>query len=161
MVKASAIAVEKTEDIDPPTNTDAESYSDVDIVDVKGSDTAPTTSDKDTDKGGKTTDSDKTPIVINTDTDKNTDADNTKVTIIFGDVDDDEDITSQDAVKVLRYSVSLEELNDKQLVAADVNDDEDVNSNDSLTVLRFSVDITDPGSRLTGKPVEISIKFNS
>ena len=56
----------------------------------------------------------------------------------IGDIDTDGEITSADAVKVLRAAVGLEKLTAGQRFAADIDNDDDITSNDALMILRFS-----------------------
>ena len=151
----------KTSDTDKTKTSDTDKTKTSDTDKTKASDTDKTkTSDTDKPKASdtdktKTSDTDTTP---NTDTGKQ---DGTKITIMFGDIDDDENITANDANKVLRYSVSMEEFTQRQETAADVNADNTVDAGDSVSVLRFSVDLANPGvDRLNGKKVEITIKFD-
>ena len=67
-------------------------------------------------------------------------------TLKVGDVDDDGNISSADALLVLRYSVKLENFTDSQIESVDVNKDGDINSADALFILRKSVKLTDNGT---------------
>jgi len=58
---------------------------------------------------------------------------------IMGDIDGDDDITSIDALLILRASVGLEKLDDIQHMLGDLDGDTRLTSADSLTVLRYSV----------------------
>ena len=63
-----------------------------------------------------------------------------------GDVTEDQDgtIDSGDAIKVLRYSVGLEEaLTDGQKWAGDVTGDDIIDSGDAIKILRYSVGLID------------------
>ena len=66
----------------------------------------------------------------------------------FGNIDGDKDVTSADALKILRASVDLETLTKEQKHFADVNGDNSVDSADSLAVLRFSVGYLDKGVKI-------------
>ncbi len=61
----------------------------------------------------------------------------------LGDVDGDGQVTSSDALTILRASVGLSELDESVKPFADVNGDTQVDSNDAITVLRFSTGIID------------------
>ncbi len=56
-----------------------------------------------------------------------------------GDIDGDGEITANDALMILRASVGLTELNEKQKAAADIDGDGSITSADALIVLRYSV----------------------
>lgn len=58
---------------------------------------------------------------------------------VFGDVDLDDEITTIDALLVLRYSLGEAELEPEQLLNADVNSDGVVDSLDALLILRFAL----------------------
>lgn len=62
----------------------------------------------------------------------------------LGDVDFDESITAADALKILRASVGLEELNGVQKALADIDGDGSITSSDALIALRMSTGIEDP-----------------
>ena len=57
--------------------------------------------------------------------------------IQLGDVNGDNKLTYEDALKILRYSINLEEL--KFVSLADINGDGNVNYSDALTILRRSI----------------------
>ncbi len=61
----------------------------------------------------------------------------------YGDADGDGTITANDALMILRYTVSIGELSENRLVASDVDGDGQVTANDALSVLRFTVGISD------------------
>ncbi len=67
----------------------------------------------------------------------------------FGDLDGDGEVTSSDALVVLRMSVGLEEKRDD----ADIDSDGFITSADALELLRFSVGLS--SDERIGKPVEI------
>ena len=56
-----------------------------------------------------------------------------------GDIDGDGEITSNDALMILRSSVGAFELTQSQKSAADTDSDREITSNDALKVLRFSI----------------------
>jgi len=58
---------------------------------------------------------------------------------LFGDVDGDGDITTADAVKLVRFLVDLEDLTEQQKLAADVSHDNDITSADSIKLVRYLV----------------------
>ena len=58
---------------------------------------------------------------------------------IYGDLDGDKQITSNDALTMLRSSVGITVLTSEQFVLADVDGDKNITANDALAVLRFSV----------------------
>lgn len=57
---------------------------------------------------------------------------------IMGDVDGDGEITANDALTILRASVGLTQLTDKQFTLADIDGDNNITANDALSVLRIS-----------------------
>lgn len=59
--------------------------------------------------------------------------------IVYGDVDGDEYVSTNDARSVLRYAVNLEEFNEDQIIAADVNGDGSVGTADARQILRGAV----------------------
>ena len=61
----------------------------------------------------------------------------------FGDIDGDGQVTSSDALAVLRMSVGLDEYDDDTLKIADVDGDGSVTSADALILLRVSVGLKD------------------
>ena len=65
---------------------------------------------------------------------------------IYGDLDGDEDITSADALSILRISAELEVISPEMFAIADVDADEDITSADALAVLRYSTGMEDEGS---------------
>ena len=136
------------EDLDPPTNTDGVKRDPDTEDDVKTSDT----DDKKGSEDNKDTDSEDITVNPGDDGKKKM-----TITIIYGDVDDDKTVTSQDAVIILRRTNGMGELEETAEIAADVNDDKAVDSGDSLSVLRFSVNLNDES--LVGKEVEITISF--
>ncbi len=66
------------------------------------------------------------------------------LTGIKGDVDGDGEVTSGDALKILRHSASLEKLHSKLIPFADMDSDGVVTSSDALEALRKYVDVTPP-----------------
>ena len=60
-----------------------------------------------------------------------------------GDLDNDGEVTSNDALKILRASVGLETFTQEQTVLADLDNDGEITSNDALIVLRKSVGLDD------------------
>lgn len=57
----------------------------------------------------------------------------------LGDVNEDGDINTQDALNILQYYVGLVELTEPQMMAANVNKDSEVNTQDALKILRYYV----------------------
>ena len=57
---------------------------------------------------------------------------------IKGDIDSDGNVTSADALLILRRSVGLESFDDNTEKRADIDGDSDITSNDVLEVLRMS-----------------------
>ena len=57
----------------------------------------------------------------------------------LGDVNEDGEINTQDALKILQYYVGLVELTEPQMMAANVNKDSEVNTQDALKILRYYV----------------------
>lgn len=76
-----------------------------------------------------------------------------KVSDICGDIDADNAITSNDALKILRVSIGVDKLIDAQTKLADIDSDGNITSGDALAVLRHSVGI--------GSNVKIGKKINS
>ena len=74
---------------------------------------------------------------------------------IPGDVDGDGSVTATDARFVLRSSVGLERLTDRQLAAARVLGSAKPSAADARAVLRMSVDLEDPESRIDEKCREV------
>ena len=60
-----------------------------------------------------------------------------EVALLMGDVDGDGSLSYNDALMVLRYSISLGELADPTL--ADIDGDGQVTYNDALVILRRSI----------------------
>ncbi|MBQ1389027.1 MAG: leucine-rich repeat protein [Clostridia bacterium] len=82
----------------------------------------------------------------------NNDQPGTKPTSLYGDIDGDSNITSADALSVLRASVGLEKITAPELVkAADIDLDGTLTSGDALAILRASVNL-DKDTRV-GKPI--------
>lgn len=59
----------------------------------------------------------------------------------FGDIDNDGQITSYDALCIIRASVGLDDVSDEFKLVADVDGDGEITTNDALAVLRTSVDL--------------------
>ncbi|MBO5421431.1 MAG: dockerin type I repeat-containing protein [Clostridia bacterium] len=57
----------------------------------------------------------------------------------IGDVNNDGQINSSDALLILQYSVGSYALNGNAFTAADTNRDGKVNSSDALIILQFAV----------------------
>ena len=72
---------------------------------------------------------------------------------IIGDVDLDGNVTSADALMILRKSVGLEEFSTIQMLLGDISGDDSVDSNDALDVLRYSVQL--PCNERIGKPAAV------
>ncbi len=70
---------------------------------------------------------------------------------IYGDVDGDGQITANDALMILRYTVSMEQLSEQSLIASDVDGDGSTTANDALAVLRYTVGITEENK--VAKPI--------
>ena len=70
----------------------------------------------------------------------------------LGDIDGDGDITANDALTILRASVSMESLTQEQTKLSDIDGDEQITANDALMVLRFSVGMADENSPIN-KPI--------
>ena len=71
------------------------------------------------------------------------------VTLMYGDLNGDEAITSGDALDVLRNATGMVEFTDAQKAQADVDNDKEITSGDALLVLRYSVSLSD-ANNLTG-----------
>ena len=70
---------------------------------------------------------------------------------ICGDVDGDGNVTSADALSVLRMSASLEEYTPDIIPVADVDGDENITSADALDILRFSASLS--ANERIGQPI--------
>ena len=75
-----------------------------------------------------------------------------KTYLLVGDADCDGDITSADALYVLRMSVQLEYYAEEDIPYFDVDADNKITSADSLDILRFSVQLSN--NERIGKPLE-------
>ena len=74
-----------------------------------------------------------------------------KMEYVVGDVTNDGEITSEDALKILRYSVRLEYVYDEATYYASlVDDDDEITSTDALIVLRKSAGL-DAGDKVGSK----------
>ena len=58
---------------------------------------------------------------------------------MIGDLSGDGEITSEDALLMLRAAIGLDELDDKSAVIADVDGDKVVTAADALYTLRYSL----------------------
>ncbi len=63
--------------------------------------------------------------------------------LLWGDADGDEEITADDAMEILRYSVGLSKLGSIRADLTDVNGDDSVDALDAVNVLRYSIGIND------------------
>ena len=63
------------------------------------------------------------------------------VSSVFGDANNDGDVTAADARLVLRVSASLEEPTERILNFADTNEDGEITASDARTILRVSADL--------------------
>ena len=61
--------------------------------------------------------------------------------IVYGQVNEDDEIDSADALLILQKTVDLIELTPKQSAAADVNGDNKVDAGDALCILQYTVDL--------------------
>lgn len=61
---------------------------------------------------------------------------------LYGDLNDDKNITSDDSLLILRYCVELEAFDDDMQKLADVDNDGIITSADALDVLRYSVGLS-------------------
>lgn len=73
---------------------------------------------------------------------ESTNASEPPVQQILGDIDGDGNVTSADALSVLRMSASLEEYTPDIIPLADVDGDENITSADALDILRFSASLS-------------------
>ena len=85
--------------------------------------------------------------------------DGKKVVVLFGDVDEDKNVTATDALVILRTGLDMDKLDEVPEIAADVDDDEVITASDALSVLRFSINFSE--STRVGKEIEITIKFKN
>ena len=70
---------------------------------------------------------------------------------ILGDIDGDGNVTSADALSVLRMSASLEEYTPDIIPLADIDGDENITSADALDILRFSASLS--ANERIGQPI--------
>jgi len=71
---------------------------------------------------------------------------------IYGDVDNDGELTSCDSLMILRHSVNIEKLSPELIKTADVDSNDSITSSDALFVLRASVGLFDEDC-LAGKAI--------
>ena len=71
---------------------------------------------------------------------------------VYGDLNHDGIITSDDALQALRWSVGLDEYTEAQKQLADVDSDGDITAADALDILRYSVRLDVSGK--VGQPAE-------
>ncbi len=70
------------------------------------------------------------------------------VTLMYGDINSDSSIASDDALEILRFSTGITtSFTPAQQAQADVDNDTSITSNDALFVLRTSVGMSDAGNR--------------
>ena len=70
------------------------------------------------------------------------------VTLVYGDLDGDGSLTSNDSLLTLRYSTGLAaDLREEQIAQADVDGDGDITSADALSILRASTGAADESSK--------------
>ena len=74
------------------------------------------------------------------------------VTILLGDVDGSQSVTSSDARLILRHSVRLQTIADEYLTAADVNQDTNVTSADARLALRMAVNLEESSTIVVTTP---------
>ena len=117
----------------------AEPDTDTKDTDKKDTDTKDTdTKDTDTkDTDNKDTDNKDTDVK-----DSDSDTDTQPAEGNLGDLDGDGEITSGDALAVLRMSVGAAEITDENKPLADVDEDGEITAGDALEVLRFSVGLS-------------------
>ena len=123
---------------DTATDTSDTDTSDTDTSDTDTSDTD--TSDTDT-SDTDTSDTD------NTDTDKPP----VKDDAVKGDFDGDGEISSGDALEVLRLSISKDTFTEEELAMYDIDGDGEITSNDALQILRYSADLIDDNNKIVGQ----------
>lgn len=58
---------------------------------------------------------------------------------VIGDIDGDKEITSYDAITVLRMSIGADEYNDDMIKIIDVDEDGEITANDAIIILRASI----------------------
>lgn len=73
---------------------------------------------------------------------------------IYGDVDLDSYITSNDALMILRTSIDLDEFDELLTLIGNVGADKHITPSDALGVLRYSIAFRD--DNLTGKPFDFT-----
>lgn len=57
---------------------------------------------------------------------------------VLGDVDNNDQINAEDALCILKYSVKLTDMTDKELLSSDVNEDYIINAEDALQILKHA-----------------------
>ena len=70
---------------------------------------------------------------------------------MYGDLTDDSDLTSEDALAILRCSLDSSNFTPFQIAAADVDKDGDVTSADALAVLRYSAELPNAEGCVAGE----------
>ena len=62
------------------------------------------------------------------------------VQIVYGDIDNNGNVSVDDALLALQYSVDKIKFTDDQITRGDVDDDSKVDASDALLILQHSVD---------------------
>ncbi len=88
------------------------------------------------------------------DTDGSGKKDERRLKGIYGDVDLDSYITSNDALMILRTSIDLDEFDELLTLIGNVGADKHITPSDALGVLRYSIAFRD--DNLTGKPFDFT-----
>lgn len=152
------------------TDTSDDTPSDIDTdsgnlteTDSETTDTSIEDKTSDSDIGSDVSDTDSSSDTDSTDsdTDENTDTEIVEVIVEkvkLGDVDRDEEITSADALLILRDSVGLTEFTEEQIVIGDVDEDKEITSSDALAVLRISVGLSKLNGTVTFTKTKITVK---
>ena len=129
---------------DSETDTSTESDTDNSTDTVTDNETK-VNSDTETDNNTEKSTDNKADVSSDTKTDDQSDSDSDEdnetdsdIDIIYGDVDEDGDLTSNDALSILRASSGMITLNKRKLLAADFDHDGEVTSADAINVLRES-----------------------
>lgn len=133
----------KKSNTDTVVDTDTEGVKDSDVG-TSDVDTSDVDTSVDVDTSTDITDGDivDTDSVTDTDfdgSDSDSATDTDSKMYMFGDIDGDGNVTSSDALLVLRSSIGLMKLDPMLIKYADVDCDDNVSSADALAILRYSV----------------------
>ena len=63
------------------------------------------------------------------------------ITFLLGDVNEDGKVDASDALMIMRYTLNIITLTDKQMLAADMNSSGTVDASDALIIMRMTLGI--------------------